>query len=82
MNTAAIARPELLDEIAERFGRQVVVLSVDARRVPNGAAWRIVSTGRMDPRWRRYLAMGEDDADNAVFDWDDDSAEFAEPASA
>ncbi|HEY3633387.1 MAG TPA: HisA/HisF-related TIM barrel protein, partial [Jatrophihabitantaceae bacterium] len=34
VNTAAIARPELLREIAERFGRQVLVLSVDARRAP------------------------------------------------
>jgi cyclase len=33
VNTAAIARPELLGEIAERFGSQVLVLSVDARRV-------------------------------------------------
>jgi cyclase len=32
VNTAAIARPELLAAIAERFGRQVLVLSVDARR--------------------------------------------------
>jgi cyclase len=38
VNTAAIARPQLLAEIAERFGRQVLVLSVDARRVPAGAA--------------------------------------------
>jgi cyclase len=38
VNTAAIARPELLHEIAERFGRQVLVLSVDARRVPAGTA--------------------------------------------
>ncbi|HWA67645.1 MAG TPA: imidazole glycerol phosphate synthase subunit HisF [Mycobacteriales bacterium] len=32
VNTAAIARPELLQEIAQRFGNQVLVLSVDARR--------------------------------------------------
>lgn len=32
VNTAAIARPELLSEIAQRFGNQVLVLSVDARR--------------------------------------------------
>jgi cyclase len=38
VNTAAIARPELLREIAERFGRQVLVLSADARRVPPGGA--------------------------------------------
>ncbi|GEL93453.1 imidazole glycerol phosphate synthase subunit HisF [Cellulomonas composti] len=33
VNTAAIARPELVAEIADRFGSQVLVLSVDARRV-------------------------------------------------
>jgi cyclase len=32
VNTAAIQRPELLAEIADRFGNQVLVLSVDARR--------------------------------------------------
>lgn len=32
VNTAAIARPELIAEIAQRFGSQVLVLSVDARR--------------------------------------------------
>ncbi|MGE5136481.1 MAG: imidazole glycerol phosphate synthase subunit HisF [Gemmatimonadota bacterium] len=40
LNTAAIARPELLGEAAHRFGSQCVVLSVDARRCTggNGAA--------------------------------------------
>jgi cyclase len=33
VNTAAITRPDLLAEIADRFGNQVLVLSVDARRV-------------------------------------------------
>ncbi|MFE5795114.1 imidazole glycerol phosphate synthase subunit HisF [Streptomyces sp. NPDC056503] len=37
VNTAAIARPELIQEIAERFGRQVLVLSVDARRTASGS---------------------------------------------
>jgi cyclase len=37
VNTAAIARPELVAEIADRFGSQVLVLSVDARRVPAGS---------------------------------------------
>ena len=36
LNTAAIARPELLREAADRFGSQCIVLSVDARRVPAG----------------------------------------------
>jgi cyclase len=38
VNTAAIRRPELIAEIARRFGRQVLVLSVDARRVRPDAA--------------------------------------------
>ncbi|MDJ1135294.1 imidazole glycerol phosphate synthase subunit HisF [Streptomyces iconiensis] len=37
VNTAAIARPELIREIAERFGSQVLVLSVDARRTSDGS---------------------------------------------
>ncbi|GII86347.1 imidazole glycerol phosphate synthase subunit HisF [Sphaerisporangium siamense] len=36
LNTAAIARPELLTEAAHRFGAQCVVLSLDARRVVDG----------------------------------------------
>ena len=36
VNTAAVARPELVTEIAQRFGSQVLVLSVDARRCTAG----------------------------------------------
>lgn len=35
VNTAAIAHPEMIDEVADRFGNQVIVLSVDARREPD-----------------------------------------------
>jgi len=50
VNTAAIHRPELVAEIADRFGNQVLVLSVDARRVPAGAAgtdsgWEVTTHG-------------------------------------
>ena len=38
INTAAVARPELLREASRRFGAQCIVLSVDARRVPEGSA--------------------------------------------
>ena len=34
VNTAAIARPELIAEIADRFGNQVLTLSLDVRRAP------------------------------------------------
>ncbi len=44
VNTAAIRRPELLAEIADRFGNQVLVLSVDARRTPGTASGFEVTT--------------------------------------
>jgi cyclase len=37
VNTAAVQRPELIAEIADRFGNQVLVLSLDARRIRDGA---------------------------------------------
>ncbi|MCG8914672.1 imidazole glycerol phosphate synthase subunit HisF [Actinokineospora sp. PR83] len=37
INTAAIARPDFLREASHRYGAQCIVLSVDARRVPDGA---------------------------------------------
>lgn len=37
INTAAVARPDVIDEITRHFGSQVLVLSVDARRVPADA---------------------------------------------
>jgi imidazole glycerol-phosphate synthase subunit HisF len=44
VNTAAIARPELLREISRRFGNQVLVLSVDARRAAGTASGFEVTT--------------------------------------
>ena len=44
VNTAAIARPELLREISTRFGNQVLVLSVDARRAPGTTSGFEVTT--------------------------------------
>jgi cyclase len=46
VNTAAIARPELIAEIAQRFGNQVLVLSLDVRRaagMPSG--WEVTTHG-------------------------------------
>jgi cyclase len=44
VNTAAVARPELLTEAAERFGSQCVVLSLDARRAGGPASGFEVTT--------------------------------------
>ncbi len=49
LNTAAIGRPELLGEAAQRFGSQCVVLSVDARRVAapgqHGSSFEVTTHG-------------------------------------
>ena len=44
VNTAAIRHPELIGEIADRFGSQVLVLSVDARRAPGSDSGFEVTT--------------------------------------
>ncbi|GGQ51742.1 imidazole glycerol phosphate synthase subunit HisF [Couchioplanes azureus] len=49
VNTAAIHRPELISEIAGRFGNQVLVLSLDVRRVagssPGSSGWEVTTHG-------------------------------------
>ena len=50
VNTAAIARPELLRELSRRFGAQCIVLSVDARSVPDDgeqteSGWEVTTHG-------------------------------------
>jgi imidazole glycerol-phosphate synthase subunit HisF len=66
VNTAAVERPELLREAAERFGAQCVVLAIDARRRDGG--WEVVThagtrgTGLDALAWAaaaRHLGAGE-----------------------
>ncbi|MFF2557107.1 imidazole glycerol phosphate synthase subunit HisF [Nocardia sp. NPDC058058] len=50
VNTAAIANPDVLREMSERFGSQCIVLSVDARTVPEGqpatpSGWEVTTHG-------------------------------------
>ena len=50
VNTAAIARPEVLAEMSRHFGSQCIVLSVDARTVPEGSpptpsGWEVTTHG-------------------------------------
>lgn len=44
VNSAAIARPDLIGEIADRFGAQVLVLSLDVKRAPATASGFVVTT--------------------------------------
>jgi cyclase len=56
VNTAAVRRPELIGELARRFGSQCVVLSVDARRAHGtGAGWEVVVEGGRTPTGRDAL---------------------------
>lgn len=45
VNSAAIDRPELIREAAEKFGRQCVVVAIDARRRPDGSGWNVYKHG-------------------------------------
>ena len=45
VNTAAIQRPELLSEITQQFGAQVLVLSVDARRGATSSSFELTTHG-------------------------------------
>jgi cyclase len=66
VNSAAIARPELIAEIAERFGAQVLVLSLDVKRSPRTPSGFVVTThgGRTETEldavaWaRRAIELG------------------------
>ena len=45
VNSAAIMRPELISEAADKFGSQCVVVAIDARRRPDGSGWNIYRNG-------------------------------------
>ena len=51
INTAAVERPAVIAECAERFGSQCVVASIDARREHSGAlgGWRVITHGGRTP---------------------------------
>ena len=45
VNTAAILRPELIREAADKFGSQCVVVAIDAKRRADGSGWNIYKNG-------------------------------------
>jgi imidazole glycerol-phosphate synthase subunit HisF len=51
VNSAALQRPELIGELASRFGAQCVVLAIDAKQVEPGSPAE-------PPRWEAHLAGG------------------------
>ena len=55
VNSAAIRRPELIEEITTRFGSQVCVAAIDARFDPDG--------------WHCYLKGGRERTERGLFEW-------------
>jgi len=51
LNTAAVETPQVVSEIAENFGRQAVVVAIDARRIKDSgqAAWEVLTYGGTKP---------------------------------
>jgi cyclase len=58
VNSAALERPELIDELAGMLGAQCVVLAIDAKQVSNGSA-----------AWEAYVAGGRTPTGRDVVTW-------------
>ncbi|HUR70117.1 MAG TPA: imidazole glycerol phosphate synthase subunit HisF [Candidatus Thermoplasmatota archaeon] len=60
MNTAAVLRPDLVAESADRFGSQCIVLAIDAKRI--GDSWEVFTHGGSKPTGRNAIAWARDAA--------------------
>ena len=58
VNSAAIRRPELIEEIARRFGSQVCVVAIDARMEEDD-----------ESKWNCYLKGGRERTEHDLFEW-------------
>ena len=45
INSSAIQNPDLISDAADKFGRQCVVVAIDAKRRPDGSGWNIYKNG-------------------------------------
>lgn len=61
INSAALRRPELIDEIARSFGSQVCVVAIDAKETEKG--------------WHCYLNGGRIDTGRGLFEWADEACQ-------
>jgi cyclase len=58
VNSAAVARPELIDELAEHFGSQCVVLAIDAKA--SADSWEVFVAGGRTPTGRDAVAWARE----------------------
>lgn len=64
VNSAAIRRPELIDEIALHFGSQVCVCAIDAKQTPEG--WVCYLNGGRIPTGRKLFEWAHETADRGA----------------
>jgi imidazole glycerol-phosphate synthase subunit HisF len=69
VNSAAIARPEMIDEIADRFGAQVLVLSLDVKRPSTGSGTRTSSGTRSSSGFVVTTHGGRVETELDALDW-------------
>ncbi len=65
LNTAATKRPELLNEISDTYGSQAAVLSIEAKRLPNGG-WTAMTDNGRNHTGRDVVAWAEEAAGRGV----------------
>jgi cyclase len=61
VNTAALERPDLVDEGARQFGSQCIVVAIDARREPRPTAGAL--------RWKTYTHGGRQRTERDAIEW-------------
>jgi cyclase len=66
VNSAALARPELIDELAARFGAQCVVVAIDAKRDDAAGSWQAYVAGGRTPAGRDAIAWARQAVDRGA----------------
>jgi len=66
VNSAAVARPELIAELAEVFGAQCVVLAIDARARGNGDGYEVYTAGGRAPSGRDAVEWAREGAERGA----------------
>ncbi len=73
VNSAALARPQLIDELARVFGTQCVVLAIDAKAHPRQGGNGVSPSGAEDAgserTWQAYVAGGRTHSGRDVLEW-------------
>lgn len=66
INSAALDRPELIDELAATFGAQCVVLAIDAKARDTGSGWEAYLAGGRTPTGRDAVAWAREGAERGA----------------